>query len=710
MEKTTASSSFLGFVPLPRPRLHLSLRYRLIAWMTVAVAIPLAALAVVAVQTVEQDSMRQAQEKVVGDLNVAGHILKSKGVRAEIVDGKMVLEGGYTVNNNPEIVDTIASLVGGNATVFQGDTRISTTVKKDDGTRAVGTQAAANVVDLVLKQGQRYVGRAWVVNAWYITAYDPIKDPNGKTIGMLFVGTPEKPFVEAAEAFRNRTLLVGLLGLLLAQVIAFLTARNFGGPVRAMTKAAGALAAGDVQHDAQLDEKRGDELGEMAVCFGQMVGYVREMAAVADAISQGDLTREVRPRSERDALGIAFGSMIANLRETVGGVSASASALAEASQRLAAVSGQAGSATNQIATTIQQVAKGNQDQSSAVQETSASVDQLARAIDQIAKGTQEQTRSIEKTAASVAQLNGSIAQVSTASRELASAGEQVGAAATSGAETVRKSARGMIAIKATTNSAAAKVQELGKFSEQIGSIVEAIDDIAEQTNLLALNAAIEAARAGEHGRGFAVVADEVRKLAERSSRETKQIAELITQVQKGTQEAVEAMSRGAKEVELGTSFAEEAGEALKNILSAVQITNQQVSHIASAVGQMEAASQQVVNLMDSVSAIVEESTAATQEMASSSQQVAGAMEKVAAVSEETSAAAEEVSASTEEMSSQVEEMVTQTQSLAQMAEELKDAVSHFEIGGGSQVVMRRRQDDWGNLPSRSRSQEGNAVQ
>jgi methyl-accepting chemotaxis protein len=493
----------------------------------------------------------------------------------------------------------------------------------------------------------------------------------------------------------SRTSMLGILALavLVGLAIALFLAKSISKGVGTMAKAAEGLAAGDV--DQKVEVKGSDEIGQTAEAFRRMIDYIKEMAVVAEAISQGDLTRQVKPQSDRDALGVAFERMIGNLREIVGDVASSTVALNEASRQLSAASDQAGAATQQIATTIQQVARGTQDQSSSVQETSASVEQLSRAIDQIAKGAQDQAKSIEKASASVGQLNGSIRQVSSASQQLASAGEQVATAAASGAQTVRKSVQGMSAIKASSGTAAMKVQDLGKYSEQIGSIVEAIDDIAEQTNLLALNAAIEAARAGEHGRGFAVVADEVRKLAERSGRETKQIADLIAQVQKGTLEAVSAMEQGSREVEMGARLAEEAGEALRDILEAVEIANQQVTHIASAVQQMESASQEVVDVMDSVSAVVEESSAATQEMAASSHQVTGAIERVAAVSEETSAAAEEVSASADEMSGQVEEMVAQAQNLRALAAQLQAAVNRFRLEDESEVAMRRRKDDWG---------------
>ncbi len=498
--------------------------------------------------------------------------------------------------------------------------------------------------------------------------------------------------VATYDSTRLQMVALVVLAVLVGLGIAFFLSRAISNGVGAMARAADGLSQGDVEQEVKVGS--GDEIGQMAQSFGDMIRYIRGMAVVAEAISRGDLTQNVTPRSGKDVLGVAFERMITNLREMVSGVSASAQSLAEASQQLSAASEQTSSATQQIATTIQQVAQGSQEQAAATQETSSSVDQLSRAIDQIAKGAQDQAGSVERASASVGQLGGSISNVAVASQQVSSAAREAHLAASSGADSVQKTVRGMAAIKASAGTAAAKVQELDKYSAQIGSIVEAIDDIAEQTNLLALNAAIEAARAGEHGRGFAVVADEVRKLAERAGRSTKEIAELIAQVQQGTQEAVDAMARGTREVETGAQLAEEAGTSLKNILSSVQEAANQVTQIADAVHEMEASSQEVVDLMGSISAVVEQSTAATQEMAASSQQVGGSVDKIAAVSQQTSAAAQEVSASTEEMSAQVEEMVAQAEELAQMAEELQAVVAQFRLGENTQLVMRRRQEDW----------------
>ena len=281
---------------------------------------------------------------------------------------------------------------------------------------------------------------------------------------------------------------------------------------------------------------------------------------------------------------------------------------------------------------------------------------------------------------------------------MASASQQTRASAEQGARAVGETVAGMREIHDVVSEAAGKVEQLGKLGERIGAVVETIDDIAEQTNLLALNAAIEAARAGEHGKGFAVVADEVRKLAERSQRETRAIAELIREVQAGTKDAVTAMELGSSRVEQGTLKADQAGVSLGQILTAVEETVGQVTGIAAAAQEVAAGARSVVDSMSSISAVVEESSAATEEMAAQAGQVTGGIQSIASAAEQSSATTEDVSASAEEMSAQVEEMTAQASELASTAEQLESLVARFRVESASKsasaMTPRRRASDW----------------
>jgi methyl-accepting chemotaxis protein len=389
--------------------------------------------------------------------------------------------------------------------------------------------------------------------------------------------------------------------------------------------------------------------------------------------------------------------MVDSLTGVAQEVTSIADALSGASEQLSQTTGQANQVVQQVTGAIQQVASGAQEQASTAQDTNRSVEQLMQAIDQVARGAQAQVEAIATASATTGQMAARVDQVAASAQGVAEASRQTQAIADNGANAVRRTVLGMTQIQDAVAQARGRVEELGKLGETIGSVVMTIDDIAEQTNLLALNAAIEAARAGEHGRGFAVVADEVRKLAERSQRETRAISDLIRDVQVGTRQAVAAMEQGAHQVEDGSAQAASAGSALDEILTAVEATVRQVDEIAGAAQDMAARSREVTEMMSGMAASVEEASAAAEQMSASAEGVGRSIGSIAAVAEESSAATEQVSASAEEMSAQVEEMNAQAEELAATAEQLKALVATFASGDVSQpdpVVPLRRAEDW----------------
>jgi methyl-accepting chemotaxis protein len=422
-------------------------------------------------------------------------------------------------------------------------------------------------------------------------------------------------------------------------------------------------------------------------------GYLQEMAEVANTIAAGDLTVTVQPKSEKDELGVALSKMVASLLRIITEVSDSAQLGGSAASQLATAANQAGTATSQVSTTIQQVSRGINQESESVTRTSASVEQMSRAIEGVAKGAQEQSKAAEKAVQVTSQISAAIQQVAQSSTAVTQESSKAANIANVGSNKVTDTIRVMDAIREKVGYSAEKVAQMGHHSDQITVIVETIEDIASQTNLLALNAAIEAARAGEHGKGFAVVADEVRKLAERSSASTRQIAEIIKEVQRAVNEAVAAMQDGTKEVEHGVTQASEAGSALENILNSVNAVSEQSSQAAAAAQEMNALATELVAAVDTVSAVIEENTAATEEMASGTSEVTQAIENIASVSEENSAAVEEISASTEELSAQVEEVAASANTLEEMTTKLIELVAQFKLQQSDQSGTTLKKSD-----------------
>ncbi len=399
-------------------------------------------------------------------------------------------------------------------------------------------------------------------------------------------------------------------------------------------KIAGTMSLNEVNQDSNPILKTTFLIIGLFIVVGALLSYfiirsitrpLNELVTATERVSDGDLTQKfiVKNNDEVSRLGESFNSMIHALHALIRHVDEQAGQLAASSEQLMASSEQNNLATEQIANSIQEVAAGTDRQTAMMGEGHRIVSDMSSEMEEILQHANV-----------------------VANESLEAAG-----IVTNGNQAIQLSTSQMDNIHHTVNSLGTVIQTLGERSKEINQIIDVISDIASQTNLLALNAAIEAARAGEHGKGFAVVADEVRKLAEQSSKSTENIKALISSIQSDTSQAVTSMDKGKKEVAKGLDLVKSAGDAFLQMDQFVARVTDEFQQVTASIKEAAAGAEHVVEIVKNIEEINSQTTSGTQD----------------------------VSAATEEQMASMEEIAASASTLAKMAEELQDSVKKFTI-------------------------------
>ena len=647
--------------------------------VTAAVFLGFAGVLLTVVRTdVAQTVEAETRSRVATAADVMRGFASTSGEAHTTADGRLAF-GATIANGDASLVDHVKEVTGADAAVYQvtaGKPAIVATTLARNGARAIGTElegAARAAYD----KGQEFDGTSPVLGKLYINHYAIIDDNLGQPIGMLYVGIPLDAEYAATNRVFTAILITTAIAFAFVLIALYFITRPLATQSEALARDAQALAEGRV--DDVTSAPSGDELGRVAASFERIVAYQRQIADVAAAIAGGDLSRTIAPAGADDRLGIAVARMTETLRELVTALQTSSSELEDNAHALDLAASRSAEIVGGVGFSVRELAAGSSELSSATETSNVIVRQFEHAIEQIARGAVDQAMQVRTASSDAQRMAGDVERVAMISTDLASTGQQTRSTAQAGVLAVASTIADMAEIELGVSLAAEKIRELGELSTQIGVVVETIDTLTDQTNLLALNAAIEAARAGEHGRGFAVVADEVRKLAESSQQQTKHIGALIVEVRRRTREAIEAADAGTKIVERGAKKADAANGALEDIITAVDRTVERVGDIAEAMREMAEGARTVGGAMDSINAVVEQNSSATEEMATQTGELAEAIGAIATTADENARGTAAVSSSAVEMEEHVARVRAEAVTLEATAGRLRELVSRFRL-------------------------------
>lgn len=504
---------------------------------------------------------------------------------------------GQQLQNSTEIVDAISNMGVATATIFQkvpqGYLRIATNVRANDGSRALGTFIPFdNPVAQAIERGQTFTGRAWVVNDWYLTAYEPIR-VNGEIKGMIYVGMPEKNLTQISTLFNKKKFfdtgypyIVGANGTLIVH-----------------PTDVGANISNEGFFQFMLNHKTGQVVRDEYMWQGQnKVQYVKYFEPIDAFVSVGFYESEMNKILNRTRIAIllvtliSVGLVILVLRTIVQSVVVALRKGVEFAKKVA---------DGDLSVTVDVYQKDE-------------VGELADALRNMVEKLKDIVENIQSGADSISgagfEVSSASQQLSQGASEQASAAEEVSSSMEQMAANIQQNTDNAQQTEKITLNVSQGVEKVGNASKEslesirnIADKIGIINDIAFQTNILALNAAVEAARAGEHGKGFAVVAAEVRKLAERSKIAADEIVALASK---------------------SVNVTEDASELMGSLIPEIEKTAKLVQEIAAASIEQNSGSDQINNAIQQLNTVTQQNAASSEELATSSEELSSQAEQL----------------------------------------------------------------------------------
>jgi methyl-accepting chemotaxis protein len=558
-------------------------KLRLITILATAVALLLAGTAIVAYEVTTYRTQKLQESAVQAEMLAA-----SVTASLEFSDPKAARESLNTLRANPDFA--AAAIYAADGSRFAGYSRIE--------------RAPPEVPARAQAAGQRFEGDDLLV--WW-----PVRQGK-RQVGTVFLRVSTQPLTLRLARYGGLILLVMLGSLLITLPVSTRLHAVIVNPLRDMADAARRMAAGEIvaSPPALHGVPRADEIGQLQQAFAQMGASLDDKAQLARRIAAGDLGVQVQPKSTHDVLGNALAAMVRNLQQKAETAQLIATGDLTVKVTLQSERDELGRA---FATMVDNLRELNRQVSEGVGVLGSSTSAILSGTTQVATGATQAAAVIAQTTVTLDEVKQTALVSTQKARHVSQAAQKAAQVSQTGRRAVEDAIDGMQQIREQMEMIADSIVRLSEHTQAIGEIIASVNDLSEQSNLLAVNAAIEAAKAGEHGVGFAVVALEVKSLASQSRQATAQVRSILGDIQKATGNAVFAAERGAKAVDAGARQSQDAGEAIERLADSISESAAAASQIAVSAQQQLAGMDQLAQAMGNIRTVTTQNTASTRQ-------------------------------------------------------------------------------------------------